>query len=208
MVPIGEMIDTLKVIKDVPRLNAGSYVRIRRPLVYQGDLGRVEWIEMSQNQVCVSLVPRIDYGRKRGVLRDPEEERERKKRHKRPPQKLFDADAVKAIGGDVTTDGDMYIFEGNQYCRGLLNKTFPLHALDTDGIKPTLAELEKFQDSGSDELQNEREYCTLLQPSKTIPSSCSRQDDSCQCHAQSRARRQCTRRRRRVNEPPRQGTQH
>lgn len=43
---------------------------------------------MPQNMVHLKLVPRIDYGRKRGALRDDEDRKRPAKR--RAPQKLFD----------------------------------------------------------------------------------------------------------------------
>ena len=35
----------------------------------------------------------------------------------------------RAIGGDVTNDGDFYIFEGGHYRRGFLYKAFPMNAI-------------------------------------------------------------------------------
>ena len=39
---------------------------------------------------------------------------DKRKRNPRPPQKLFDVDAVRAIGGEVTPDGDFMLFESNR----------------------------------------------------------------------------------------------
>lgn len=50
-------------------------------------------------------------------------------------------------GGEVTSDGDFLIFEGNRYSRkGFLYKNFTLSAVIVDGVKPTLAELERFEE--------------------------------------------------------------
>lgn len=71
----------------------------------------------------------------------------KRKKFRRPAQKLFDTDAIRAIGGDVTQDGDFLIFEGNRYThKGYLYKTFAISAIVTDGVKPTLSELEKFEE--------------------------------------------------------------
>lgn len=51
------------------------------------------------------------------------------------------------MGGDVASDGDFLIFEGNRYSRkGFLFKSFAMSAVITEGVKPTLSELEKFED--------------------------------------------------------------
>ncbi|ENN71835.1 hypothetical protein YQE_11454 [Dendroctonus ponderosae] len=64
-------------------------------------------------------------------------------------------------GGEVTSDGDFLIFEGNRYSRkGFLYKNFTLSAVIVDGVKPTLAELERFEEQpeGIDlELPTEKE---------------------------------------------------
>lgn len=40
MVPIKEMVDTLRVVKDVPQLKVNSYVRLKRTM-YKDDLAQV-----------------------------------------------------------------------------------------------------------------------------------------------------------------------
>ncbi|MBV96332.1 Transcription elongation factor SPT5, partial [Eschrichtius robustus] len=58
-----------------------------------------------------------------------------------PPQ------TPRSLGGDVASDGDFLIFEGNRYSRkGFLFKSFAMSAVITEGVKPTLSELEKFED--------------------------------------------------------------
>lgn len=69
MVQITEMVDTLRVIKNVPVLKNGDYVRLKRTM-FKGDLAQVDWVEVAQNQVCLRLLPRIDYKKKRGVLKN------------------------------------------------------------------------------------------------------------------------------------------
>lgn len=52
-----------------------------------------------------------------------------------------------AIGGEITSDGDFLIFEGNRYSRkGFLYKNFLITAILSEGVKPTLAELERFEE--------------------------------------------------------------
>ena len=62
----------------------------------------------------------------------------------RPPAKLFDPEKIRAIGGEISNDGDFMIFEGNKYSRkGFLYKNFVMNAILAEGVKPTLAELER-----------------------------------------------------------------
>uniref|UniRef100_A0A1I8FAV8 Transcription elongation factor SPT5 n=1 Tax=Macrostomum lignano TaxID=282301 RepID=A0A1I8FAV8_9PLAT len=50
------------------------------------------------------------------------------------------------IGGETNREGDYTIFEGNYYdIKGFLRKTFKMNAIISEGVKPTLTELEKFQ---------------------------------------------------------------
>lgn len=54
---------------------------------------------------------------------------------------------IRAIGGEITSDGDFLIFEGNRYSRkGFLYKNFLMSAILSEGVKPTLAELERFEE--------------------------------------------------------------
>ena len=147
MVPINEMTDVLRVTKDNSQIKVNQWVRLKRGL-YKDDLGQVDYVDTAQNQVHLKLIPRIDYTRLRGALRaaSNENENQKRKRQKRPPPKLFDIDAIRAIGGEVTNDGDFIIFEGNRYRRGFLYKAFTTTALLIDGVKPTLSELEKFEE--------------------------------------------------------------
>ncbi|VDN00933.1 unnamed protein product [Thelazia callipaeda] len=154
MVPIKEMCDTLKVAKDIPSLKNGMYVRLRRTM-YRDDLAQVDWVDVAHNKAYLKLIPRIDYTRMRGALRAPDEPRLVKMK-RRPQARLFDVDRIKEIGGEVSTDGDFLTFEGNQYRRGFLYKWFPLNIIQVDGVKPSLNELEKFQET-SDDLKKELE---------------------------------------------------
>ena len=49
---------------------------------------QVDYVDTSRNQVVLKMIPRIDYTRKRGVLRSNDEEGKKRKRG-RPPAKLF-----------------------------------------------------------------------------------------------------------------------
>lgn len=158
MVPIAEMVDTLKVVKNIPTLKPGAYVRLVKTQ-YKGDLARVDSVDVASNRVYLILVPRIDYTKMRGGMRDKDGPPQNKSK-RIPAPRLFDVEKIKKIGGDVTQDGDFYIFEGNRYRRGFLYKAFNLNAIQTDGVKPSLTELEMFQES-VDDLKKELETATI-----------------------------------------------
>uniref|UniRef100_A0A915IPM2 Transcription elongation factor SPT5 n=1 Tax=Romanomermis culicivorax TaxID=13658 RepID=A0A915IPM2_ROMCU len=137
MVPIKEMSDVLRVVKDIPTLKSGTFVRLKRT-IFKDDLAQ--------------------------------DSTSHAKKKRRPAQKLFDVDAIKAIGGEVTSDGDFLTFEGNKYSRkGFLYKTFPMNAIIVDGVKPTLSELEKFQE-GSEDLKVELANTTIEEKSHNFAS--------------------------------------
>lgn len=148
MVPIKQMTDIMKVLKLNVTLKRNQWVRIKRG-IYKDDIAQVYHLAEAQNKVELKLIPKIDYTRLRGALKvaaknDPDAP---KKKPKRPTAaKLFDPEAVRAIGGEVTKNNDFFVFEGNKYTeKGFLIKSFPLNAIDSDGVTPTLSELEKFE---------------------------------------------------------------
>lgn len=148
MVPIKEMTDVLRVVKEQSGLKPKQWVRLKRGL-YKDDIAQVDFVDLAQNQVHLKLLPRIDYTRLRGALRTVQSESEAAKRKKkrRPVAKPFDPEAIRAIGGEVTSDGDFLIFEGNRYSRkGFLYKNFTMSAILAEGVKPTLTELERFEE--------------------------------------------------------------
>lgn len=66
-------------------------------------------------------------------LKDDKENLKRKKK-RIPPAKPFDPEAIRSIGGEVASDGDFLIFEGNRYSRkGFLYKSFAMSAIIADG---------------------------------------------------------------------------
>lgn len=149
MVPIKEMTDVLKVVKEQVGLKKNQWVRLKRGL-YKDDIGQVDYYDLAQNTVHLRLLPRIDYTRLRGALRTTQTETDdaKRKKKRRPPAKPFDPEAIRAIGGEITSDGDFLIFEGNRYTRkGFMYKSFTMSAVLVEGVKPTLAELERFEES-------------------------------------------------------------
>ncbi|KAE9538527.1 hypothetical protein AGLY_005626 [Aphis glycines] len=172
MVPIKEMTDVLKVVKVQTGLRSKQWVRLKKGL-YKDDIAQIDYVDLAQNQVHLKLLPRIDYTRPRGALKvSMDLEALKRKKKRRPAAKLFDPEAIRAIGGEVTSDGDFLIFEGNRYSRkGFLYKNFYMNAIITEGIKPTLIEIEIFEDfpegvdieltlSNKDNLTNSQTLCS------------------------------------------------
>ncbi|GMS96178.1 hypothetical protein PENTCL1PPCAC_18353 [Pristionchus entomophagus] len=158
MVQIKEMVEVLRVVKDIPTLKQGMYVRMKRTM-FKDDLAQVDWVDISEGKVGLRLLPRIDYTRMRGALRS-ENDKLGSAKKKKPAPRPFDIDRIKEIGGEVTQDGDFHIFEGSSYRRGFLYKAFPIIAIMAEGVKPTLAELEKFQET-SEDLKRELELTSV-----------------------------------------------
>ena len=148
MVPIKEMTDVLRVVKEQVGLKTKQWVRLKRG-VFKDDLAQVDYVDMAQNQVSLKLLPRIDYSRFRGALRtSSSDDMAKRNKKKRPPSKLFDPEKVRSIGGEISNDGDFLLFEGNRFSRkGYLYKMFAMNAILAEGVKPTLTELEKFEEA-------------------------------------------------------------
>lgn len=149
MVPITEMTDVLKVFKRKPILSARQFVRLRTGL-YRDDIAQIVNIDEAENSVYLKLLPRIDYMKLRGVIKNTHNGASKNKRKCRPAVKPFDCEAVRAIGGEVMTNGNYFIFEGSQYRDGFLYKKFSVNAIISDGVKPSLTELEWFTKMSND----------------------------------------------------------
>lgn len=145
MIPIKEMTDVLRVTKDTAHIKPKQWVRLKRG-IYKDDLAQVDFVDSAQGSVHLKLIPRIDYTRMRGALKETMGENQKRKLGKRPIAKPFDPEAIRGIGGEISTDGDFQIFEGNRYRRGFLYKNFNINALLVDGVKPSLTELERFEE--------------------------------------------------------------
>ena len=119
-------------MKGTAALKPKAWIRLKRG-VFKDDLAQVDYVEPSQNAVHVKMIPRIDYSRMRGVMRSSADND--KKRKRRPTQKLFDEMKVKDIGGEVTRDGDYFVFEGNRFNqKGFLYKSMPMSAIVSSTI--------------------------------------------------------------------------
>ena len=69
MVPIKEMTDVMRVVKEKVRLKEGTWVRMKRG-VFKDDLAQIDFVEPSEHKIRLKLIPRIDFTRMRGVMRN------------------------------------------------------------------------------------------------------------------------------------------
>lgn len=143
LVEIKEMPDLLRVQPPV-KLEAGAFVRIRRPKLYEGDLAEILEVEETGLNCRVRLVPRIDYSvadgkRKRafgGFSNVP-----------RPPPRLFnEVEARKRAPRDLSgsASSGTWFFKSDRFENGYLTKEFKLQNLETKSVVPTLEEIERF----------------------------------------------------------------
>ncbi|KAI6654895.1 hypothetical protein LOD99_2774 [Oopsacas minuta] len=151
MVPIQEMTDVLKVVRDPTVVKKGSWVRLKKG-IYRDDIAQVVYVDNSQNTLYLKLIPRLDLKKIAAKYDSKNNNRPlpRNKQFKRPPAKLFDDEAIEECGGTVSNERGFQLFEGDNYQSGFLCKYFPKSAILMDGVTPTLKELEKFQTNPED----------------------------------------------------------
>lgn len=90
------------------------------------------------------------------------QQQQQQNKQRRPPAKAFNEEDIRAIGGEVTTQGSFKIFESNEYnARGFLIKTFYPSAFISEGVKPTLAELSRFEDK-PESVSLDCKYCRAV----------------------------------------------
>lgn len=153
LVPIDEMASLLMIKKQDLAVTPGSWVRIRRGK-YQGDLAQVVDITENGDEVGLRYVPRIDL--------NPRDDMDAigggKKRKKatttnasaRPPQRLFNYEEVVKVYGrnTVSKRGQVFVFLGDSYKEGFMEKDFKLNSIILEDVNPTLDEITMFSDGG------------------------------------------------------------
>ncbi|KAJ2819858.1 transcription elongation factor spt5, partial [Coemansia erecta] len=134
LVAIDEMVDAVKVKAQPPKLNPGSWVRVRRGN-YAGDLAQVMSVIESTDSVEVRLLPRLDYNA----------EGRAKKHGTRPPQRLFSVEeARKSDSRTLSSRQNEILWKGDRFIGGYLYKDMRFTSLQLDNVKPTLEEIAKF----------------------------------------------------------------
>lgn len=150
LVPLDEMAPLLKIkrIRVVPVPH--SWVRIKRGK-YQGDLAQVLDVTDNGDEVGLKFIPRID-------LSPPDEsglaEKKRKKGgfgsaasgSKRPEAKFFNYEEVVKVytSKAVSKRAGSFVFQGETYKDGFIEKDMKITAIETELVKPTLDEIALF----------------------------------------------------------------
>lgn len=180
LVPLKEMVSVLLVKpakEDV--LHPGDWARVRRGL-YREDLCQVHEVSQDQGTVTVRIIPRIAMVQGGGEAEDEstpaaagaqsddegesEAARQRKKKlaaaaaaKKRPASRLFTENEALAVFGDLVrhqrdreSGQRFYVFDGQKFKNGFMLKVLKASALRTQGVKPTLDEIQRFQEARAD----------------------------------------------------------
>lgn len=147
LVPIEEMSSLLKLKKKVVEIVPGTWVRIKRGK-YQGDLAQVLDVTENGEEVGLKFIPRIDMAPK-----DDAAEKKRKKGSAaaialagRPPLRFFSHEEVaRAYGArSVISRGGSFIFQGDTFKNGFLEKDVKVMGISTENVDPTLEEISRF----------------------------------------------------------------
>ncbi len=161
LVPIQEMASLLQIKKQDITVTPGTWVRIRRGK-YQGDLAQVVDVTDNGEDIGLKFVPRIDLNPKDEAGLDAGFGGKKRKKAAtavggmRPPQRLFNFEEVVKVYGRtaVIKRNAVYVFQGDTYKDGFIEKDFKLSALSMDDVNPTLDEITQFT-RGQDGLEGE-----------------------------------------------------
>lgn len=154
LVEIKEMPDLLRVKKTDP-LEPGAYVRLKRPVKYQGDLAQVVDVTENGLEVKVKFVPRLDYGlheEQQGPM-DGQGKRKRPAAGPRPPPRLFsEIEAKKRHARYLTGNPQTKVWQymGDEYISGYCEKDVKIQQLQTKDVNPTLEEVTRFASGAED----------------------------------------------------------
>ncbi|KAF9078067.1 hypothetical protein BDP27DRAFT_1310713 [Rhodocollybia butyracea] len=152
LVPIDEMALLLTIKKKEEKVAEGTWVRLKRGK-YAGDLAQVVDITENGDEVGLRFVPRIDLNPRD----DGDGSKKRKKgasatnpgsSSSRPPQRLFNyEEVVKLYGRNAVSKrggGSLYVFLGDTYKDGFIEKDVKLNSIILEDINPTLDEITMF----------------------------------------------------------------
>ncbi|KAG8990696.1 transcription elongation factor spt5, partial [Tulasnella sp. 427] len=151
LVPIDEMASLLRIKKIETTITPGSWVRIKRGK-YAGDLAQVLDVTDNGEEAGLKFIPRIDLTpREENYLNND------KKRKKvgssngggapgyRPPQRFFNAEEVSKVYKNKVTmkpgSSRKFVFMGDTYNNGFIEKDVKIIGLITENVNPTLDEI-------------------------------------------------------------------
>jgi transcription elongation factor SPT5 len=150
LVPNNEMVEVFAMEKAQKlHIKPGSFVRIRSG-DYKGDLAQIVSLEEHRGRAMIRVVPRLEEG---GVKK---QQRKSGNKRIRPPCKLFNPqdfrDAEKKRDG-AEQGQFFYCWNGMQFHSGFLHKFMSLRSLQASEINPTLAEIQVFQATNKENVQ-------------------------------------------------------
>ncbi|CAG7851799.1 Transcription elongation factor SPT5 AltName: Full=Chromatin elongation factor SPT5 [Serendipita indica DSM 11827] len=153
LVPIGEMAPLLQLKQKEFTLQPGAWVRLKRGK-YQGDLAQVMDVTDTGEEAGIRFLPRIDLTPREFEGGDGSAKRKRAVAATvgRPPARPFNPEEVLKVYGKKTTirRGPSWIFNGDTYTNGFLEKDVRVSALVTENVQPRLDELSAFLGDGKD----------------------------------------------------------
>ncbi|KAI9305604.1 hypothetical protein BJ944DRAFT_161417 [Cunninghamella echinulata] len=159
LVPIKEMVDSINIVRQDKDIPMGGWVRIKRGK-YTGDLGQVLEISDGQETALIKLVPRLDLDPPRGEDTLGQRKKPGSSATSRPPQKLFNPERLsKHVISSLQKKGPYWVFNGDHFRDGYLEKRMKIQTLQTSNVNPTLDEIAKF--AGDNELNPEDGERTL-----------------------------------------------
>ena len=156
LVPINEMAPLLQLKKKENPLLPGAWVRLKRGK-YQGDLAQVVDITDNGEEAGIRFLPRIDMNPKEAEV--GMEGKTKRKRAAgasgiigRPPARPFNPEEVLRIHGkkSAVKRGPSWIFQGDTFTNGFIEKDVRVSALTTENVNPALDEVSMFLGSGKD----------------------------------------------------------
>ncbi|KAJ2894931.1 transcription elongation factor spt5, partial [Coemansia aciculifera] len=135
LVPLGDMVDVVRIKARAARINAGAWVRVKRGN-YAGDLGQVAAVIEGSDSVEVRLLPRIDYDGSCG-------------KGERPAPRLFSADDARRSKQAhlLASRQNEITWRGDRFVGGYLHKDMRVAGLALQAA-PTLDEITRFAGSG------------------------------------------------------------
>jgi transcription elongation factor SPT5 len=150
VIPINEMPDLLRV-KKPKEIKQGSFVRMRRPAKYMGDLAQIIDVEMNNSEVTVKLIPRLEFGDEENGAAAQKRKRPGASNY-RPPQKLFNESEVRKRAPGRVQHGasGVFFYQSDEFENGFLIKVVKTNFIETENVNPTLEEATKFAASGED----------------------------------------------------------
>eukprot|EP00727_Mastigamoeba_balamuthi_P005430 m51a1_g1506 putative transcription elongation factor spt5 isoform x1 (1002) ;mRNA; f:378964-384785 len=165
IVPLGEMESVVAGAAEQEVVRPNDWVRVKRG-IYKGDIAQVIQFDPANSVVEIRLVPRIDYadlqqqqqlkegGGNNAAAAAAAARNSQQKRPKHAPEpKFFVPEELGISKGDIQqkTDaklGDVVVWNNRRFANGYIIKSVSTTALEMQGVRPTLEQLQRFDREG------------------------------------------------------------